>query len=92
MTNLESGQPKDIQKEKTSDQARCDNIHLSPKEQEVIALLAKGHSYSEIAALLSISENTLKTHIKRIYKKLNVRNRTQAVLAAQNLKPYHTKV
>jgi len=86
MTNRESSQPKNMPKEKVSDQTSCARIHLTPKEQEVVALLAKGHSYLEISTLLSISENTLKTHIKRIYKKLNVHNRTQAVLAVQKIK------
>ena len=57
--------------------------HLSPREREVVSQLAQGYSYAQIAAQLNISENTLKTHIKRIYRKLNVHNRTQAVLAAQ---------
>ena len=60
-------------------------IHLSPREQEVVTLLAQGYSYAQIASQLGISENTLKTHIKRIYSKLNVHNRTQAVLEAQKL-------
>lgn len=86
MTDRVPDQPIATSKENASEQARCDNIHLSPKENEVVALLAQGHSYAEISVLLSISENTLKTHIKRIYKKLNVHNRTQAILAVQNAK------
>ncbi len=58
-------------------------IHLSPREREVVNQLGQGYSYAHIAAQLDISENTLKTHIKRIYSKLNVHNRTQAVLTAQ---------
>lgn len=61
------------------------NIHLTPRELEVLAQLAKGNSYTKIADQLEISENTLKTHIKRIYRKLNVHNRTQAILATQKL-------
>jgi len=60
-------------------------IHLTPRELEVITQLAQGYSYAKISAQLEISENTLKTHIKRIYRKLNVHNRTQAILATQKL-------
>lgn len=58
-------------------------VHLSPREREVVRHLARGYSYAQIADRLDISENTLKTHIKRIYSKLKVHNRTQAVLEAQ---------
>ena len=60
-------------------------IHLTPRELEVVAQLAQGYSYAQISTQLEISENTLKTHIKRIYRKLNVHNRTQAILATQKL-------
>lgn len=60
-------------------------IHLTPRERDVITQLALGHSYAQIAACLEISENTLKTHIKRIYRKLHVHNRTQAILALDKL-------
>ena len=56
---------------------------LTPRELEILLLLADGNSYAQITEQLVITENTLKTHIKRIYRKLNVHNRTQAVLAAQ---------
>ena len=59
--------------------------HLTPRETDVIRLLAKGMQYSEIADRLEISENTLKYHIKNIYSKLQVNNRMQAVTAAQEL-------
>lgn len=56
---------------------------LSPRELEVVAGLAQGYTYAQIAGQLGITENTLKTHIKRVYSKLNVHNRTQAVLVTQ---------
>jgi LuxR family maltose regulon positive regulatory protein len=59
--------------------------HLSPRELEVVKQLSLGHSYAQISTQLEISENTLKTHIKRIYRKLKVHNRTQAVLMAHEL-------
>lgn len=55
---------------------------ISPRESEVLALLAKGASTAEIAAILTISDNTVKTHISRIMKKLNASNRTEAVARA----------
>ncbi len=58
---------------------------LTPRELEILQLLADGHAYKQISAELVISENTLKTHIKRIYSKLNVHNRMNAVLVAQDM-------
>jgi DNA-binding NarL/FixJ family response regulator len=53
--------------------------NLSPREREVLELLARGHLYKEIADLLEISVPTVNTHIHRIYEKLHVRSRSQAV-------------
>jgi DNA-binding NarL/FixJ family response regulator len=52
---------------------------LSEREAQVLAALAKGQLYKEIAAHLAISENTVRTYIKRIYEKLHVQTRTEAV-------------
>ena len=52
---------------------------LSPREREVIELLARGYLYKEIAAQLDISVQTVNTYIRRIYEKLHVRSRAQAV-------------
>jgi RNA polymerase sigma factor (sigma-70 family) len=52
---------------------------LSPREQEVLELLAKGFLYKEIADQLHISFETVHTYIRRIYEKLQVRSRTEAV-------------
>jgi len=52
---------------------------LSPREQEVLELLAKGFIYKEIADKLGISFETVRTHIRRIYEKLQVKSRTEAV-------------
>lgn len=60
-------------------ETRVGTALLTAKENEVINLLEKGLLYSEISSQLFITENTLKTHIKNIYTKLNVRNRTEAV-------------
>ncbi len=56
---------------------------LTPRETEILQLLSQGLSYAQMTQALTITDNTLKTHIKRIYSKLDVHNRVQAVLAAQ---------
>lgn len=54
--------------------------NLTPREQEILASLAKGHSYKEIASDLGISGDTVRKHMGRIYEKLHVHSRTQAIL------------
>ena len=58
---------------------------LSERELEVLVLLAAGRSNRQIASELFVALSTVKTHIKNIYGKLDVRNRTQAVLRAGEL-------
>jgi DNA-binding NarL/FixJ family response regulator len=53
--------------------------NLSPREREVLELLARGYLYKEIAESLHISVPTVNTHIRRIYEKLHVRSRSQAI-------------
>ena len=67
----------------THDQTLIDP--LSPREQEVLELLAQGASNQEIADVLIIASNTVKRHVQVILEKLGVRNRTQAVVRAQQL-------
>lgn len=54
-------------------------VHLSPREHEVLDCLAKGMTYKAIADTLEISIETIRTHLKRVYQKLHVQSRTEAV-------------
>jgi len=58
---------------------------LSPREQEVLELLARGYLYKEIADSLELSVQTVNTYIRRIYEKLHVRSRSQALAIYANL-------
>jgi DNA-binding NarL/FixJ family response regulator len=53
---------------------------LTPREEEILQLLAQGYITKEIAAQLGISYFTAQTHLKKIYEKLHVRSRTEAVI------------
>ncbi|MBC8095458.1 MAG: response regulator transcription factor [Akkermansiaceae bacterium] len=57
---------------------------LSPREWEVLDLLARGYAYKEIADALSISTPTVNSHLTRIYEKLHVRSRGEAVACFSN--------
>lgn len=57
-----------------------DTLSLTKREQEILALLAKGFRYKEIGEALFISTETVRGHLRHVYEKLHVRSRTEAVL------------
>lgn len=61
---------------------RMNNPHLTERERQVLVLMTEGKSNQEIAAALNVSEGTIKFHVNGILRKLNVSDRTQAVLVA----------
>jgi DNA-binding NarL/FixJ family response regulator len=58
---------------------------LAERERQILALVAKGFNFQEIGRLLEVSSNTVKTHIYRIYRKLSVHSRGEAVFEAKRL-------
>lgn len=61
------------------------SLGISPRELAVLQELAAGHSDKEIAARLSVSPNTVKTHVSRLFDKLGARRRTDAIHKAREL-------
>ena len=68
------------------DQQKIDELQLTPRELEVLQLIAAGLSNREIAEKLFVSENTVKTHSSRVFDKLGAQRRTQAVQVAKELR------
>ena len=64
---------------------RVESLRITPRELEILALIAAGLSNREIAERIFVSENTVKTHSSRLFDKLNARRRTQAVQIGKEL-------
>jgi DNA-binding NarL/FixJ family response regulator len=77
--------PNSRQSPPNNDAARAGRQPLSPRQMEVLQLLSHGDSNKTIARALRMGENTVKTHIKQIMRRLNARNRTEAALLAARL-------
>jgi DNA-binding CsgD family transcriptional regulator len=60
-------------------------LGISPRELDVLAELAAGHSNKQIADRLHVSPNTVKTHVARLFEKLGARRRTEALRKAREL-------
>ena len=58
--------------------AHGENAVLTPREREVLALVAEGHSNQELARMLWVTEQTIKFHLSNVYRKLGASNRTEA--------------
>ena len=68
------------------DQANLEKLGISPREYEVLGLIAEGHSNQEIADKLFVSTSTVKTHVSNVLAKLDARRRTQAIQRAKELR------
>jgi DNA-binding CsgD family transcriptional regulator len=69
----------------TLNQEKLGDLGITPRELEILALIAQGLSNREIAARLFVSENTVKTHSSRLFEKLSAKRRTQAVQIGKEL-------
>lgn len=67
------------------DETQVQRLGLTPRELQILELIASGLSNKEIAAQIYVSENTVKTHSSRLFEKLNARRRTQAVQLGKEL-------
>jgi DNA-binding CsgD family transcriptional regulator len=65
------------------DQGQVATLGITPRELEILELIAQGLSNREIAERVFVSENTVKTHTSRLFDKLGARRRTQAVQLAK---------
>jgi DNA-binding NarL/FixJ family response regulator len=62
------------------------NVRLTRREMEILSYLAEGQTNGEIAARCWISENTVKFHLKNLFRKLEIRDRGQALMIAKGLR------
>ncbi len=69
----------------TLNQPQLDALGITPRELEILSLIAQGLSNREIATRLFVSQNTVKTHCSRTFDKLGARRRTQAVQLGKQL-------
>ena len=67
------------------DERKREDLHITRRELEILALIAQGLSNREIAEKLFVSENTVKTHSSRVFDKLGAKRRTQAVQLGKEL-------
>lgn len=70
----------------TVNETELKKLNLSSREYEVLQLVAKGYSNSDIAESLFLSLSTIKTHVSNLFTKMDVKSRTQAIEKAKRLK------
>ena len=70
----------------TRDERKLESLGITPRELEILELIAQGLSNREIAERVNVSENTVKTHSSRVFMKLGARRRTQAVQLGKDLR------
>jgi two-component system nitrate/nitrite response regulator NarL len=58
-------------------------LHLTPRQAEVLALLERGHSTAQIAEELHLSRETVRNHVRHMFRKVGVHSRLEAVAAAR---------
>ena len=80
-----SRSPPDVKPEPPASTAREEKSPLSPREQAVLELVARGFSYAEIARLKGVSVHTVQSQIKSIYSKLAVHSKNEAVFEATRI-------
>ena len=68
------------------DEARLESLGITPRELEVLGLIAQGLSNREIGERVFVSENTVKTHSSRVFDKLGARRRTEAVKIGKQMR------
>jgi DNA-binding NarL/FixJ family response regulator len=80
--------PRDLDRTQGSDAPLTQGWRFSPRERQIVALLASGCSNQEIATRLGLRLQTVKNHLSRVYRKLGVPNRVQlAVRVLQQERP-----
>lgn len=62
--------------------AKAPAVDLTPREKNVLEMLARGKSYADVGATLGVSENTVRSHVRSIYEKLGASSKTEAVMIA----------
>jgi DNA-binding NarL/FixJ family response regulator len=74
--------------ERRDDRPTAPHPHLTPRQVEVLRLLEQGRSTKQIAAELHLSTETVRNHIRRLFRALGVNSRLEAVAAARAATPY----
>lgn len=68
------------------DREKLNSLSITSREYEVLELISQGFSNKEIGEKLFLSESTIKTHVSKLFVKLNAKRRTQAITIAKDLK------